>query len=53
MNTMVPNNCDYWAERQSIENWSSAKTPEEMEAYQREHNQVSIDGFPSGMFEEG
>lgn len=43
---------DYQGERQSIENWAAAKTPEEMEAYQREHNQVSIDGFPSGMFEE-
>ncbi|WP_417676983.1 pyridoxamine 5'-phosphate oxidase family protein [Roseibium sp.] len=43
---------DYQGERQSIENWAAAKTPEEMEAYQRENNQVSIDGFPSGMFEE-
>jgi len=43
---------DYQGERPSIENWSEAKTPEEMEAYQREHNQVSIDGFPTGMFED-
>ncbi|WP_346894237.1 pyridoxamine 5'-phosphate oxidase family protein [uncultured Roseibium sp.] len=43
---------DYQGERQSIENWASAKTPEEMEAYQRENNQVSIDGFPTGMFED-
>ncbi len=43
---------DYQGERQSIENWAAAKTPEEMEAYQRENNQVSIDGFPTGMFEE-
>jgi hypothetical protein len=43
---------DYQGERQSIENWAAAKTPEEMEAYQRENNQVSIDGFPTGMFED-
>ncbi|WP_346911764.1 pyridoxamine 5'-phosphate oxidase family protein [uncultured Roseibium sp.] len=43
---------DYQGERPSLENWAAAKTPEEMEAYQRENNQVSIDGFPTGMFED-
>ncbi|MBD1547515.1 pyridoxamine 5'-phosphate oxidase family protein [Roseibium aggregatum] len=43
---------DYQGERPSLDNWAAAKTPEEMEAYQREKNQVSIDGFPTGMFEE-
>lgn len=43
---------DYQAERPSLDNWANAKTPEEMEAYQRENNQLSLDGFPTGMFEE-
>lgn len=43
---------DYQGERPSLENWAAAKTPEEMEAYQRENNQISLDGFPTGMFED-
>ncbi|ADZ69722.1 pyridoxamine 5'-phosphate oxidase family protein [Polymorphum gilvum] len=42
---------EYKGERPSLDNWSAAKTAEEMEAYQRANNQVSLDGFASGMFE--
>ncbi|MBO6758628.1 MAG: pyridoxamine 5'-phosphate oxidase family protein [Roseibium sp.] len=41
---------DYQGERASIDNWTNAKTEEELEAYRREKNAVGIDGFPSGMF---
>lgn len=42
---------DYQGERASIENWTDAKTEEELDAYRRQNNQISIDGFASGMFE--
>jgi hypothetical protein len=32
--------------------WAEAKGPEGIEAYWREKNQVSLDGFPSGLFED-
>ncbi|WP_417690845.1 pyridoxamine 5'-phosphate oxidase family protein [Roseibium sp.] len=43
---------DYQNERASLENWSNAKSAEELQAYQRLNNQTSLDGFPSGMFED-
>ncbi|WP_417686261.1 pyridoxamine 5'-phosphate oxidase family protein [Roseibium sp.] len=43
---------DFKGERDSLNRWASAKTPEELEAYQREKNVVSLDGFPTGLFEE-
>ncbi|WP_417669999.1 pyridoxamine 5'-phosphate oxidase family protein [Roseibium sp.] len=43
---------DYQGERPSLDNWATAKSPDELEAYQREKNQVSLDGFPTGLFEE-
>lgn len=41
---------DYKAERQSLDRWAAAKSPDELEAYQREKNQISLDGFPTGLF---
>lgn len=43
---------DYSGARPSLDNWSKAKTPEELEAYQREKNTVSLDGFATGLFDE-
>lgn len=39
-------------ERPSLDNWANAKTGEDLIAYQRENNQVSMDGFPTGIFED-
>ena len=41
---------DYKAERGSLDRWAEAKSPEELTAYQRAKNQVSLDGFPTGLF---
>lgn len=41
-------------ERESMDRWAAKKLedgPEQLEAYQRENNQVSIDGLPTGMFD--
>lgn len=43
----------YEGERPSLDNWASAKTKEDLIAYQREKNQVSLDGFPTGIFDDG
>lgn len=42
----------YRSERPSIENWAQSKGEDGLEAYRREHNCVSIDGLPTGMFED-
>ncbi|MEP3670875.1 MAG: pyridoxamine 5'-phosphate oxidase family protein [Roseibium sp.] len=43
---------NYEGERPSLDNWAANKSAEELEAYQRQKNQVSIDGFPTGLFED-
>ncbi len=43
---------DYRGERPSLDNWARAKGEEGLEAYRREKNAVSIDGLPTGLFEE-
>lgn len=42
----------YEGERPSLDNWANAKTDEDLLAYQKEQNQVSMDGFPTGIFED-
>ena len=43
---------DYAGERPSLANWAAAKGREGLEAYRREENVQSIDGLPSGLFED-
>ncbi|HTM79211.1 MAG TPA: pyridoxamine 5'-phosphate oxidase family protein [Devosia sp.] len=43
---------DYQGERDTIDRWSEAKGPDGLAAYWREKNQTSIDGFPTGLFDE-
>jgi hypothetical protein len=43
---------DYRGERPSLDNWSRAKGEEGLEAFRREKNVVSIDGLPTGLFED-
>src|SRR5271157_4095912 len=43
---------DYRGERPSLDNWARAKGEEGLEAYRREKNAVSIDGLPTGLFED-
>jgi hypothetical protein len=43
---------DYRGERPSLDNWARSKGEDGLEAYRREHNSVSIDGLPTGLFEE-
>jgi Pyridoxamine 5'-phosphate oxidase len=39
-------------ERDSLDNWAKAKGPDGIAAYWREKNSRSIDGFPTGMFDD-
>lgn len=43
---------DYKAERTSLDQWTEAKGPGGLEIYRREKNTYSMDGLPSGMFDE-
>ncbi len=43
---------DYRGERPSLENWARAQGEDKLEAYRREKNAVSIDGLPTGLFED-
>ena len=43
---------DYKDERPQLDDWARAKGVDGIEAYWREKNQVSLDGFPTGLFEE-
>ena len=43
---------DYQGERDTMDRWAEAKGPDGIDAYWHEKNQHSIDGFPSGMFED-
>lgn len=42
---------DYQEERTQMDAWARAKGVDGIEAYWREKNQVSLDGFPTGLFE--
>ncbi|MEM6598671.1 MAG: pyridoxamine 5'-phosphate oxidase family protein [Cyanobacteria bacterium P01_D01_bin.36] len=41
---------DYQGDRTALNQWADKKGPEAIEDYQREKNQVSIDGFPTHLF---
>ena len=43
---------DYRGERDSLNRWAEGKGPEGLEAYRREKNRFSIDGLPTGLFED-
>jgi hypothetical protein len=43
---------DYKAERTSLDQWTHAKGPSGLESYRREKNSYSMDGLPTGMFDE-
>ncbi|KAA6460307.1 pyridoxamine 5'-phosphate oxidase family protein [Acidobacteria bacterium AB60] len=44
---------EYGGERDTLLRWAEKKGPEGLEAYWREKNQRSLDGFPTGLLEEG
>ncbi len=43
---------DYQGERQSLDRWAENKSADDLKAYQQERNMLSIDGFPTGLFED-
>jgi hypothetical protein len=43
---------EYRGERPSLDNWARAKGEDGLDAYRREKNAVSIDGQPTGLFED-
>jgi hypothetical protein len=43
---------DYREERPQMDDWAKAKGVDGIEAYWREKNQTSLDGFPTGLFDQ-
>jgi hypothetical protein len=43
---------EYRGERPSLDNWARSKGEVGLEAYRKEKNAVSIDGLPTGLFEQ-
>jgi hypothetical protein len=43
---------DYAGERDSLDRWAASKTDAELEAYWRLKNSRSLDGLPTGLFED-
>lgn len=43
---------DYEADRETLTKWAVAKGPEGLDEYWHKNNERSIDGFPTGLFEE-
>ena len=43
---------DYQGDREALNKWAKKKGEEGIAAYQKEKNQVSIDGFPTYLFVE-
>jgi hypothetical protein len=43
---------DYREERDTLDRWAAAKGPDGVAAYQAEKNRTSIDGLPTGLFED-
>ncbi len=41
---------EFVGQRELMDNWAAKKGPDGLAAYQQEHNLVSIDGFPTGLF---
>ena len=41
---------EYQGDRNELNQWANKKGPEQIEAYQRQKNQVSIDGLPTHLF---
>ena len=44
---------DYVEDRDTLDRWASAKTEDQLEAYRRKKNTLSMDGLPTGLFDEG
>jgi hypothetical protein len=42
---------EYQEERTQMDAWANAKGVDGIEAYWREKNQTSLDGFPTGLFD--
>jgi hypothetical protein len=43
---------DYQGERPSLNRWSETKSEAELDAYRRQKNARSLDGLPTGLFED-
>ena len=43
---------DYAGERPTMDKWAASKGPDGLDTYRREKNAVSMDGFPTGLFED-
>lgn len=43
---------DHVGPRETLDRWASSKSAEELDAYRREKNAVSMDGLPTGLFED-
>jgi hypothetical protein len=43
---------EYSGERPTMDKWAEAKGVDGLDAYQHEKNQLSLDGFPTGLFAE-
>lgn len=43
---------DFNSERPTLTKWAEAKGPEGLETYRRKKNARSIDGLPTGLFED-
>ena len=43
---------DYRGERETLDRWAEAKGQAGLDAYRREKNSVSMDGLPTGLFED-
>jgi hypothetical protein len=44
---------EYEGERPTLTKWAEAKGPEGLDAYRRQKNTRSLDGLPTGLFDEG
>jgi hypothetical protein len=44
---------DFKCERESLARWAEAKGDAGLEAYRRDNNALSMDGLPTGLFDEG
>lgn len=43
---------DHVGSRDTLDRWASSKSDDELDAYRREKNAVSMDGLPTGLFED-
>jgi hypothetical protein len=42
---------EYQGERTALTDWTRKRSAAELEAYRREHNALSIDGLPTGLYD--